>query len=210
VPVKGVLARAISAAATVSHAVLGVRPDDVAAGTTAADTFWRTLATGNRAGLATRRFAGAERQLLTTLPLANQTLGAATAATGALEPLAREIAAEDPDFVGLFASGPQLLDAARRFNHYAPRVLRELMPALGALHEPALALPLIVSYGSLFDRALAGYSTELNVAARQLAAVTSYTYNGHTALRVTGTLGCAGGRDPYPAPGQAFKDRRAC
>jgi hypothetical protein len=210
VPVKGVLARAISAAATVSHAVLGVRPDDVAAGTTAADTFWRTLATGNRAGLATRRFAGAERQLLRTLPLANQTLGAATAATGALEPLAREIAAEDPDFVGLFASGPQLLDAARRFNHYAPRVLRELMPALGALHEPALALPLIVSYGSLFDRALAGYSTELNVAARQLAAVTSYTYNGHTALRVTGTLGCAGGRDPYPAPGQAFKDRRAC
>jgi ABC-type transporter Mla subunit MlaD len=210
VPVKGVLARAIAAAATVSHAVLGVRPDDNAAGTTAAATFWRTLATGNRAALATQRFAGAEHQLLATLPLANQTLDAATAATGSLEPLAREIAAQDPDFIALFASGPQLVDATRRFNRYAPRVLRGLIPALDALHEPALALPLIVSYGSLFDRALAAYSTELGVAARQLAAVTSYTYNGHTALRVTGTLGCAGGRDPYPAPGQAFKDRRAC
>jgi hypothetical protein len=205
-----VLARAISAAATVSHAVLGLRPDDNAAGTTAAASFWQTLATRNRAAVATQRFAGAERQLLATLPLANQTLAAATGATRALEPLAREVIAEDPDFASLFASGPQLVDATRRFNRYAPGVLRGLIPVLDALREPALALPLIVSYGSVFDRALSAYSTELSVAARQLAAVTSYTYNGHTALRVTGTLGCAGGRDPYPAPGQAFKDRRAC
>jgi hypothetical protein len=210
VPVRGVLARVIATAARVSNAVLGVRPDDNAAGTTAAATFWQTLADRNRAALATQRFTGAERQLLATLPLANQTIGAATAATRALEPLAREVVAEDPDFAALFASGPQLVDATRRFNRYAPGVLRGLIPALDALHEPALALPLIVSYGSLFDRALAAYSPELKVAARQLAAVTSYTYNGHTALRVTGTLGCAGGRDPYPAPGQAFKDRRAC
>jgi hypothetical protein len=210
VPVRGVLARAISAAATVSHAVLGLRPDDNAAGTTAAASFWQTLATRNRAAVATQRFAGAERQLLATLPLANQTLAAATGATRALEPLAREVIAEDPDFASLFASGPQLVDATRRFNRYAPGVLRGLIPVLDALREPALALPLIVSYGSVFDRALSAYSTELSVAARQLAAVTSYTYNGHTALRVTGTLGCAGGRDPYPAPGQAFKDRRAC
>jgi hypothetical protein len=210
VPVKGVLARAIAAAASVSHAILGLRPDDNAAGTTAAATFWQTLAAGNRAAIATQRFAGVEQQLRETLPLANQTIGAATSATRALEPLALQIVAEDPDFIALFASGPQLLDSTRRFNRYAPAVLRGLIPVLGSLREPALALPLIVSYGNAFEQALRAYSTEVNIAARQLAAVTSYTYNGTTALRVTGTLGCAGGRNPYPAPGQAAKDRRAC
>jgi ABC-type transporter Mla subunit MlaD len=210
VPVEGLLARAIFAAAQVSHAVLGVRPDDIAAGTTGSATVWQTLAARDRTATATRRFAGAERQLLATLPLADRTIGAATGAANALEPLAAEIAAADPDFIALFASGHQLVDATRRFNRFAPGVLRGLIPVLDALREPALALPLIVSYGSVFDHALAAYANELRIAARQLAAVTSYTYNGQTALRVTGTLGCAGGRDPYPAPGQAFKDRRAC
>jgi ABC-type transporter Mla subunit MlaD len=210
VPVRGVLARAVSAAAGVSRGILGLRPDDNAAGTTGAATFWQTLATRNRAAIVTERFAGAEHQLLATLPSADRTIAAATNAATQLEPLASEVVAEDPDFVALFASAPQLVDSTRRFNRYAPGVLRGLIPVLEALREPALALPLIVSYGSLFDRALAAYSTELAVAARQLAAVTSYSFNGHTAIRVTGTLGCVGGRDPYPAPGQAFKDRHSC
>jgi len=210
VPIKGVLGRAINAAAAVSHAVLGLRPDDNAAGTTAAASFWQTLATGDRAGIATGRFSGAESQLLSTWPLANETIGAATRATSALEPLAQAIVAEDPDFIALFSAAPQLVDATRRFNRYAPGVLRSLIAILDELRLPAEGLPLIVSYGSTFEAALNAYSNELQIAARQLAAVTSYKFNGSTALRVTGTLGCAGGRDPYPAPGQAFKDRRAC
>lgn len=210
VPVKGVLARVIAAAATVSHAVLGLRGDDVAAGTTAAATFWQTLATNNRIAVASARFAGAEHELLSTLPLADQTITAATHATNALEPLAQTIVAEDPNFIALFSSAPQLVDATRRFNRSAPRVLRALIPVLDALLLPAQALPLIISYGNSFDSALNAYSNDLAVAARQLAAVTSYTFQGHTALRFTGTLGCSGGRDPYPSPDQPFKDRRAC
>lgn len=210
IPVKGVLANLIAAAAKVSHAVLGSRPDDNAAGTTGAATFWQTLAAHDRAGIATAQFAGAEHQLLQTLPLADGTVAAATRAADALEPLTAQIDAEDPAFIALFASGPQLVDSTRRFNRYAPGVLRGLIPALRALRQPALAIPLIVSYGTLFDNALAAYSTELQIAARQLPAVTGYTFDGHPAARVTGTLGCAGGRDPYPPPGQAAKDRRAC
>lgn len=210
VPVKGVLARVVAAAATVSHAVLGLRPDDNAAGTTGAATFWQTLASGDRTALAVQRFAGAEHQLLATLPLADKTIAAATSSARALEPLTRTIAAEDPNFIALFSSAPQLLDATRRFNRSAPRVLRALMPVLEALHLPAQALPLIIAYGNRFDSALHAYSNDLSIAARQLATVTSYRFDGKPALRFTGTLGCTGGRDPYPAPGQAFKDRRAC
>ena len=210
VPVRGVLARAVAAAATVTHAVLGLRPDDNAAGTTAAATFWQTLAARSRTAVAVHRFAGAERQLLATLPLADQTIAAATNSADALRPLTQTIVAEDPDFIALFSSAPQLLDSTRRFNRSAPRVLRALIPVLEALHLPAQALPLIISYGDRFDAALKAYSNELSVAASRLAAVTSYRFNGKPALRFTGTLGCVGGRDPYPAPGQAFKDSRAC
>jgi hypothetical protein len=85
-----------------------------------------------------------------------------------------------------------------------------LIPTLDALLEPALALPQIVAYGATFGPALSAYSSELNTAAERLIAVTSFTYAGKTALRVTGTLGCVAGRDPYPPPGQALQDRRAC
>jgi hypothetical protein len=160
--------------------------------------------------VATARFDPAEQQLLATLPLADQTIGAATSAADSLEPLARQIVAEDPSFAALFASAPSLVDSVRRFNRGAPNVLRELIPTLDALRLPALALPLIVGYGSTFGPALAAYSSELNLAAQRLIEVTSFTYGGKTALRITGTLGCPGGRDPYPAPGQALKERRPC
>ncbi len=210
VPIKGVLADATAAAASVSRAVLGTRQDDNAAGTSASATFWQTLATSDRAAVATRRFGAAERQLIETLPSADQTIAAATDATGPLEDLAQQIVAEDPNFIALFRSAPALVDSTRRFNRDAPGVLRGLIPTLDALREPALALPLIVAYGARFGPALDAYSGELATAAERLIAVTSFTYGGKTALRVTGTLGCAGHRDPYPPPGQALRDAAPC
>jgi hypothetical protein len=206
----GSLARLIAAAATVAQGLRGLRPDDNAVGTTAAATFWDTLATGNRAATATQRFAGAEQQLLSTLPQADQTIASATDAARAIEPLALQIVAEDPAFQALFASDRTLIDATRRFNRYAPNVLRGLMPVFDALRRPALALPLIIRYGSDLQAALDAYSTELNVLTKRLSQVTGYTFAGGPALRVSGSLACAGGRDAYPAPGQAPKDRRRC
>jgi ABC-type transporter Mla subunit MlaD len=209
-PVRGTLARLIGAAAPVSHAIRGLRGDDNAAGTTAAATFWQTLAGGGRAATAVDRFAGAESQLLKTLPSADRTIRAATAAARAFEPLAVQVDDEVPNFEALFASGPSLVDATRRFNRYAPSVLRGLIPVLDALRDPAESLPLIISDGAAFNSAIQAYSGELTTFARQLSEVTSYVVQGKPAIRVTGTLACIGGRDPYPKPGQAGKDRRAC
>jgi ABC-type transporter Mla subunit MlaD len=206
-PVRGTLGRLIAGGATVSGALLGRRPDDVAAGTTAAATFWQTLAQNNRAATATAHFSGAEQQLLETAPVADEAITAATKASRAFQPLAVQIAAEDPDFIALFRSGPTLVDATRRFNRYAPAVLRGLIPVLDALRDPAESLPLLISYGATFDDAIHAYGAELTIFARRLSEVTSYTYDGKPAIRVTGTIGCAGGRDPYPKPGEAGRDR---
>jgi hypothetical protein len=210
VPVKGILSQAIAAAATVAHSVLGERPDDLSAGTTAAATFWQTLADRGRAAVTTQRFSGVEQQLLQTLPVADRTISAATSAAQAFEPLGRQINALDPDFESLFSSAPTLVDATRRFNRYAPDVLRDFIPIFDAIRRPAEALPLIIQYGNELARGVSRYSTELAVLAQQLAAVTHYTYNGTTALRITGMLGCAMARDPYPAPGQAARDTGGC
>jgi ABC-type transporter Mla subunit MlaD len=210
VPMKGILAETVAASASVAHGLLGARPDDNAAGTAAAATFWQTTAQNNRAATATQRFSGAEQQLLETLPPADQTIAAATSAAQAFEPLAEQIKIEDPAFESLFSSAPTLVSATRRFNRYAPDVLKALIPIFAAIRRPAEALPLIIQYGNTLDQGVNRYSTELAVLARQLAAVTHYTFAGSTALRITGMLGCPTGRDPYPAPGQAAKDRGGC
>jgi ABC-type transporter Mla subunit MlaD len=204
------LGRLINTAATVSGALRGQRPDDVGAGTAAAATFWQTLAQNDRAGTAVARFAPAEQQLLQTAPLADRAITAATSAARAFNPLAVQVNEEVPSFESLFASGPSLLDASLRFNRYAPAVLRGLVPVLDALRDPAESLPILIADGAIFGRAIDAYKTELGVFATRLAEVTSYTYGGKPAIRITGTLGgCGGSRDPYPAPGQAAKDRKA-
>lgn len=210
IPTPGVLSRVIGASATVAHALDGDRPDDVGALTSGAATFWQTLAAHGRAATAVHRFPGAEQQLLATLPETDGTIAAATTAARAFEPLAGEVQALDPSFETLFHSAPALVDATRRFNAHAPAVLHELLSVLRALHEPALALPQLIENGSTFASAIQAYSGDITILATDLAAATSYTYDGHYALRVTGTLGCAGGRDPYPKPGEAEKDSRAC
>ncbi len=210
VPVKGILAQAVAASATVAHGVLGERPDDNAAGTRAAATFWQTLAQNNRTATAVQRFSGVEHQLLQTLPAADRTIAAGTSAAQAFEPLAQQINREDPAFIALFASARTLVNATRRFNRNAPAVLRALIPIFDAIRRPADALPLIIEYGDELDQGVHRYSAELAILARQLAAVTHYTYGGTTALRITGMLGCATARDPYPAPGQAAKDTGGC
>lgn len=209
-PVKGTLARLIAATAAVTHAARGERPDDDGALTTASASFWQTVAAHDRAATAVVRFAGAESQLLGTFPSADRTIAAATTAARSFEPLAEQINRDVPSFEALFASGPSLRESSQSFNRYAPTVLRGLIPVLDALRDPAESLPIVVSEGADFSAAVSAYSAELTTFADQLTKVTGYRYNGMPAARVTGTIACMGGRDPYPAPGQAEKDRRAC
>ncbi|MHB8690341.1 MAG: MlaD family protein [Solirubrobacteraceae bacterium] len=210
VPAPGSLANLIASSAAVASALGGQRPDDVAALTSASAAFWQTLALNGRAAQIVARFPGAEQQLQATYPGAGRALSAATTAARAFEPLAVAIAHLDPSFEALFATGGSLTDATRRFNGVAPAVLRALATVLPALRQPALALRVLVPYGRTVTAAIRAYAGDIKIIATDLAAVTSYQFGGHTALRITGTLACAGGRNPYPKPGQAEKDSKAC
>ncbi len=81
-------------------------------------------------------------------------------------------------------------------------MLRGLIPVLDSLRDPAESLPLPISYGTTFDDAIHAYGAELTIFARQPSEVTSYTYNGKPAIRVTGTTKPRR-RRPASKPGQA-------
>ena len=210
VPFKGALGALIAQSAPALTGLTGERPDDIAALTSAAAVFWQTTAAHDRAARAVAAFPGAEQQLLQTLPPADAALTAATSAASEFEPLAVAIARVDPRFEGLFASGRALTDATRLFNAHAPAVLNSLSTVLTQLRQPAESLPALVPFGNTVSDGLAAYAGDINALATNLAAVTSYKYDGETALRLTGTIGCVGGRDPYPKPGQAEKEGKAC
>jgi ABC-type transporter Mla subunit MlaD len=210
VPAPGALGAVITRSAVVASALGGQRPDDIAALTTASASFWQTLATRDRVGQLVASLPAAEQQLQATYPDAQRTLSAARTAARAFEPLALAIAHLDPSFAALFATGGSLTDATRRFNGIAPATLKAFATVLPELRAPAAALPVLVPYGRTVSAAIGAYAGDIKILATDLAAVTSYQYGGHTALRITGTLACAGGRNPYPKPGQAEKDSKAC
>lgn len=209
-PAPGALAALIHDAAAVATALPGEHADDLAELTSGAASFWQTLAQHGRAGALVQAIPGAEQQLIATAQPTDTALQAATTAARAFEPLATAIARLDPNFEGLFASGPALTSATRTFNAHAPAVLDALKTVIPELRDPAESLPALIPSGNIVATALAAYAGDIDTLARGLAAVTSYTYAGKTALRLTGTIGCVGGRDPYPKPGQAEKDAKAC
>jgi hypothetical protein len=210
-PRRGVLAHLVAALAPVTAALRGHRRDDVAAGTTGAATFWRTLAGRSRVAVATARFAGAERRLLETLPAARASLRAATDAVRAALPLVGAVRREEPDLLAVVRGGAALLAATTRFNRHAPALMRALIPLLQVLVDPARSLPLLGRDGSVLASNIDAYARDWNAMGTNLHAATSYTFDGKPAIRLTGTLGgCSAGYDAYPAPDQAAKDRGSC
>lgn len=210
VPAPGALGAVIADTAQVATALGGERPGDLAGLTSGAASFWQTLAAHDRAGALVAAVPAAEQQLLQTAAPADGAISTATRAATAFEPLATAIARLDPGLQALFDSGPALADATRTFNAHAPAVLKALSTVIPELRGPAESLPVLIPSGNTVADALSAYAGDIDTLARGLAAVTSYSYDGKTALRLTGTIGCVGGRDPYPKPGQAEKDAKAC
>jgi hypothetical protein len=97
----------------------------------------------------------------------------------------------------------------------AAPVLRALAPVAADLRGPAAGLTPFTDPVVELARALAPYGSELVQAPLGFSQWGGTTYDfgqapGHRAVRFTMILTCGLARDPYPAPGQAAKDRKAC
>lgn len=209
-PAPGMLGRLIAGAAATAQGLEGLRPGDLGQATSGSADFFQTLATGNRAGELTARFAAVERQLLATLPQTDPALAQAADSARAFDALTRQVAGQLPAFETLFGSGGPLVQGSARLAAASPPVLRSLPPLLQQLRRPALTIPLIAGYGRRFARAVNAYAAEINSFGQRLAEATSFTLGGVPVLRTTSTIVCSSGRDPYPAPGQAARDRKPC
>jgi len=156
----------------------------------------------------------AEDEAVRTLPLADATLRQARGALVELRPGLRSLRDALPSLRRLL-SEEEGLRAAARLARAAEPVLAESRPLLVALRPVTAALdPLLDPLGPLVGE-LSGYGAEIRGAARGLRAVTARRYAvgarpPRRAIRSVPVLACHRARDPYPAPGEARRQRQAC
>jgi virulence factor Mce-like protein len=214
-PSPGALSGLVAGAGSTLHAAAGNRDDDVAGLISGASgTLGATAAEAGALSDSIHRAPPAMDAARAVLPEADPLLDDLTRASRALSPGVGALARAIPDVNALLANRPaldRLTDLARKANGtvgLAAPVLRDLRP--GLLTFPPLlsaAEPLTGYVGRFPDDVLAGptgFTTwgDFSYADGQAS--------GHRAVRFTPVFTCAPGRDPYPGPDQAGKDRKSC
>jgi hypothetical protein len=143
---------------------------------------------------------------------------------GLLERATRTATALRPAVVALTDALPALRDAEQRragIDELAT-LARDARPAVGEatplvreLKGAAVSLGPVAQRLAALGRDLAPYSRELVEAPAGFSRWGGFTYpfgtaTGHRAVRFSLVLTCAGGRRPYPQPGEAATDARRC
>jgi hypothetical protein len=155
-----------------------------------------------------------QRTALAVLPHADTLLGALTAASRELGPGVSALSAALPDLAALEQDAPAIDELAAVGRAVRP-TMRAFSPLLAKLGGPASALtPLSTPVAELAD-VLIPYGSELREAPLGFTRWGDFRYSfgtgaGHRAVRLSMVMTCALARDPYPAPGAAAKERKAC
>jgi phospholipid/cholesterol/gamma-HCH transport system substrate-binding protein len=214
-PRPGALSGLVGNAGATLHAAAGDRDDDVAGVISGgAGTLGATAAESDALSAAIHNAPGAMEAAQQVLPEADPLLDDLTRASRALSPGARALSTALPEVNALLANRPavdRLSDLARRANgtvDLAAPVLTDLRPGL-LTFSPLLsaAEPLTGYVGRFPDDVLAGPTG--------FTTWGDFPYDdgqaaGHRAVRFTPVFTCAPGRNPYPGPDQAGKDRESC
>ncbi|MHB8657646.1 MAG: MlaD family protein [Solirubrobacteraceae bacterium] len=149
-----------------------------------------------------------------TLPIADPVLRDASAAARSLDPTVGALQQALPSLdslLGRAADVAQLSRLARALDPVllaAGPALTQLWPAAASLAPLAGAVAPLASYAAAYPQEIlagptgfttwGGFHYDLGVA------------RGARAVRFAPVLTCSPGRDPYPAPGQAARDHKAC
>ncbi|HEX4107809.1 MAG TPA: MlaD family protein [Solirubrobacteraceae bacterium] len=157
---------------------------------------------------------GIEGQILATGPGAARLLGELATTARTLQPGVAALPGLLPRLADAehHADG---LDTLTRLAGQAAPVLSAASPVLAGLLPVAAAVAPSGGDAATLARVLVPYGSELIAAPEGFTkwgnvTVDEGTAAGHRAVRFTMILTCAHARDPYPAPGQASRDRSAC
>jgi ABC-type transporter Mla subunit MlaD len=210
-PEPGVLSDAIGSAYTVSSAL--APPGDQTLGDIVSGARATLSATGN-VSQTIAVLPATERSLAGTLAGADTLLQRATVAAHDLTPGVQALAQALPGLAALERGSPALSTLGDVAHDAAP-VFAALIPALSELRGPASGLTPLTDPIDELAKVLIPYKQELVQAPLGFTRWGNFHYDfgtgsGHRAVRFTMVFTCGLGRDPYPKPGEASKDRKAC
>jgi ABC-type transporter Mla subunit MlaD len=176
-------------------------------------------ATGARSGSIAQTIGalpGLEQTGAAVLPSADALLHQAAGTARALAPGIAALADALPSVRSLERGSRRVLTLASIAEVAAPTLYR-LAPVLAQLAGPASALTPLSDPITEVATVLIPYRTELIQAPLGFTRWGNFTYDfggpsgdGHRAVRFSMVLTCAYARDPYPRPGEAGTDRKAC
>jgi len=214
-PSPGALSRLVAGTSATLHAAAGNRDDDIAGLISGASgTLGATATESDALSSAIHQAPGAMSAARQVLPEADPLLDDLARASRALSPGARALAAALPDVNALLANRPaldRLSELARKANgtvDLAAPVLTDLRPGL-------LTFPPLLSAAEPLTGYVGRFPGDVLAGPTGFTTWGDFSYDegqaaGHRAVRFTPVFTCAPGRDPYPGPGQAGKDRESC
>lgn len=214
-PQPGVLADAIGSAGTLVDAVAPPGDQTLASLVNFASVVLEQ--TGRDSGQVSdtiRATPGLEQEAGSVLPDANVLLARLTTAASVLTPGIQALGAAVPGLRAVEARAAAVSELALVATVASP-VLQAYSPVLSDLRGPAAGLTPLTDPIVQIANVLIPYGTELVQGPLGFTQWGSSTYDfgqapGHRAVRFTMILTCGHARDPYPAPGQAARDRKAC
>jgi ABC-type transporter Mla subunit MlaD len=210
-PQPGALSETIGSADTVASAI--APPGDDTLGEIVSDASTAFSATGNLSATIAA-LPSTEQSLATVLPGADTLLDRATTAAQQLTPGIQALANALPGLANLEHAAPRL-STLGDVAHIAGPVFRALVPALRELQGAASGLTPLTDPVYELANVLIPYKQELIQAPLGFTRWGNFRYDfgtgsGHRAVRFTMVFTCGNARDPYPKPGEASTDRKAC
>lgn len=180
----------------------------------AAATFTTTGARATAIGGALRAAPALEQTTAGVLPDADRLLSRTTVAARELRPALAALAASLPALQRVASRTPQL-SAVERLGREALPALRAVAPLVPAVRGPAAGLAAATPSLRELAAYLVPYRQDLIDAPAGFDRWGGFHYDdgqatGHRAVRFSMVFTCATARDPYPAPGAAARDRKAC
>ena len=200
---------------TTLRGAAGSRPDDVSGLISGgAGTFGATAAESGAISAAIHAAPGTMDTAQQVLPEADPLLDDLTRASRALGGGARALSAALPNVNSVLANRPglgQLTALARK----AKGTVGLASPVLTGLRPGLLTFPALLSVAEPLTSYVGRFPQDVLAGPTGFTTWGDFSYDmgqapGHRAVRFTPVFTCAPGRDPYPGPGQAGKDREPC
>jgi ABC-type transporter Mla subunit MlaD len=215
---EGSLAATVGGSERVASALRGRRDDDVEAliGSGSAAT-GALAARESELAETLRRLPPLQDELISTAPLAEPLLEDLGRTAVELEPAVRGLNASLPAVTRLLGLGDVLRAESARIGAVTEPVLRTARPVVREMFPLLAAIEPLVGDVDRVVAAVGPYRRDIRRAGSGLAATTSIPYPqgrgpgaGAPMARVIPILTCHRPRNPFPGPGEALEDSRAC